>query len=77
MKKEFKLLFSGLFLATVFSLTVFAQDHLEPPGFEGGGGTCVVLRTNDATCRSGSIVPKCGFVISGPQAKDCNWSAST
>jgi hypothetical protein len=74
MIKKLRIIIPMIVLGAILVFSVSAQ---EDPGFEGGGGSCVSLATNDATCRGGSIVPKCGFVISGNQAKNCNFSAST
>ncbi|GMQ27247.1 hypothetical protein Aoki45_39300 [Algoriphagus sp. oki45] len=75
MKKYSKILFALGVVASLSSIAVFGQASVDPG--EGSGGECVTLQTNDATCRGGDIIPKCGFVISGPQVKDCNFTAST
>lgn len=77
MFKKLKYFIPAVLIVSFFSVNVSAQEdqaELEDPSFGGGRG-CSVVGPLDATCRSGSIIPKCGFET-GAQTYTCNWSNS-
>ena len=76
MLKKVKFILPAILMATLFSFNLSAQEEEASPEF--GGGTergCSKTGPLDATCRSGDIVPKCGFERNG-QSYDCNFSNS-
>jgi len=73
MFKKLKYLIPVVLIVGFFSVNVSAQG--DEPSVEESTRGCSTVGSLDATCRSGSIIPKCGFER-GAQTYTCNFSNS-